>query len=158
MVIFKAPKLSWRNFKQPGERTYPQWTVTFINDEDFQLRNALEKWMDYLTGVDKIGMTNINVVGQGVGPGQNRIEERTYFGTAVAKQYSKNGNVLKAYKFDYIYPVTLTDISMSWDSIGQIEEYSCTFDYQYFKTNYDYIDPDVDKNLDQNYYKTMSPN
>ena len=74
------------------------------------------------------------------------------------KQYSKNGNVLKAYKFDYIYPVTLTDISMSWDSIGQIEEYSCTFDYQYFKTNYDYIDPDVDKNLDQNYYKTMSPN
>ena len=29
-----------RSFKFAGERTFPQWTVTFINDEDFQLRNA----------------------------------------------------------------------------------------------------------------------
>src|SRR4249920_3402259 len=34
-----------RELKFAGNRTFPEWTVTVINDEDFIIRNAFEKWM-----------------------------------------------------------------------------------------------------------------
>ena len=34
-----------RELKFSGNRTFPEWTVTIINDEDFKLRDAFEKWM-----------------------------------------------------------------------------------------------------------------
>ena len=35
-----------RILKVAGDRTFDTWTVTIINDEDFQLRSAFEKWMN----------------------------------------------------------------------------------------------------------------
>ena len=34
-----------RELKFAGNRTFPEWTVTIINDEDFVIRDAFEKWM-----------------------------------------------------------------------------------------------------------------
>jgi hypothetical protein len=34
-----------RKIKLAGDRTFPEWTVTVINDEDFLIRNAMEEWM-----------------------------------------------------------------------------------------------------------------
>jgi len=149
-----------RNFKEPGERTYPQWTVTFINDEDFKLRNELEKWLDYTTGSNKIGMTYVKgysktfVDGESVVTTSN-LPTTDYIGSAKAIQYSKNGNAIKAYNFVDIYPVTLTDIAMSWDSTNQVEEYSCTFDYQYYETSYDTVNPteSINYNSGSDYYR-----
>jgi hypothetical protein len=33
-----------RQIKLAGNRTFADWTVTIINDEDFLIRNALEEW------------------------------------------------------------------------------------------------------------------
>ena len=33
-----------RELKFSGNRTFPEWTVTVINDEDFIIRDAFEKW------------------------------------------------------------------------------------------------------------------
>src|SRR6185369_12885501 len=33
-----------RQIKVPGDRTFPEWTVTVINDETFSLRDAFETW------------------------------------------------------------------------------------------------------------------
>ena len=33
-----------RELKVAGERTFENWVVTVINDEDFKLRTAFEKW------------------------------------------------------------------------------------------------------------------
>ena len=150
-----------RNFKEPGERTYPQWTVTFINDEDFKLRNALEKWLDYTTGADKIGMTypsgynsdlsSLDGSTSQIDTGVSKVSSAIY-GSAKAVQYSQNSKPIKAYNFVSIYPVTLTDIALSWDAANQIEEYSCTFDYQFFETSYDYINPDEGVNYSSNQY------
>ena len=35
-----------RVIKVPGNKTFENWTVTIINDEDFNLRNGFEKWME----------------------------------------------------------------------------------------------------------------
>ena len=34
-----------RVVKVPGNKTFENWSVTVINDEDFRLRNGFEKWM-----------------------------------------------------------------------------------------------------------------
>jgi hypothetical protein len=37
-----------RNLKIAGDRTFDPWTITVINDTDFRIRNAFEKWMNYI--------------------------------------------------------------------------------------------------------------
>ena len=34
-----------RIFKVAGDRTFDTWTVTVINDNDFVIRTAMERWM-----------------------------------------------------------------------------------------------------------------
>ena len=34
-----------RTIKVPGNKTFDNWTVTVINDEEFLIRNAMEKWL-----------------------------------------------------------------------------------------------------------------
>ena len=117
-----------RVFKFAGERTYPQWTCTFLNDEDFKLRNALERWSDYISGHVKLGRTaQVN---------QSKTGPLDYQSSAILTQFSKNGNPLKKYTFNGLYPLTLTDIPVSWDTTNAIEEFTATFEYQYYTTNY----------------------
>lgn len=42
-----------RNLKVAGDRTFAPWTVTIMNDEDFKLRTAFERWSNVLS---KLGM------------------------------------------------------------------------------------------------------
>ena len=117
-----------RVFKFAGERTYPQWTCTFLNDEDFKLRNALERWSDYISGHVKLGRTSqIN---------QSKTGPLDYQSSATLTQFAKNGNPIKKYTFNGLYPLTLTDIPVSWDTTNAIEEFTATFEYQYYTTNY----------------------
>lgn len=117
-----------RVFKFAGERTYPQWTCTFLNDEDFKLRNALERWTDYITGHVKLGRTSTPKTGDD--------EALNYQSSASLTQFSKNGNPIKQYTFSGLYPLTLTDIPVSWDTTNAVEEFTATFEYQYYTTNY----------------------
>ena len=119
-----------RVFKFAGERTYPQWTCTFLNDEDFKLRNALERWSDYISGHVKLGRTRV----QSTAGRENMPLD--YQSSAILTQFSKNGNPLKKYTFNGLYPLTLTDIPVSWDTTNAIEEFTATFEYQYYTTNY----------------------
>jgi len=48
-----------RNLKVAGDKTFADWTVTVINDEDFKLRTAFEKWSNALSRLeDNTGVTN----------------------------------------------------------------------------------------------------
>ena len=35
-----------RKVKIAGDRTFAEWNVTVINDEDFLIRNSMEEWMN----------------------------------------------------------------------------------------------------------------
>ena len=41
-----------RNLKVAGDRTFDPWTITVINDTNFKLRNAFEKWMNFINRHD----------------------------------------------------------------------------------------------------------
>jgi hypothetical protein len=58
MGIIEVPYFG-RKVKIAGDRTFAEWTVTVINDEDFLIRNALEQWSNAINTHE----TNIRATG-----------------------------------------------------------------------------------------------
>ena len=101
-----------RTIKYAGERTFAQWSVTIINDEDFLVRNAMEAWMNGIASHD----TNLQSLPQ------------DYKSNALITQYSKSGDPLRTYKFEGLFPTEIAAQAMSWETDG-IQSFDVTFSY-----------------------------
>ena len=116
-----------RIFKVAGDRTIDVWSVTVINDEDFKLRNAFEEWMNIIAKLDNnLGatqpesyMTNAKVFQLGRG---SKPSSTNSTGEANA--------VLKEYEFIDIFPTTVGEIALSYDTGDTIEEFDVEFQVQ----------------------------
>ena len=109
-----------REVKVAGNRTFADWTVTVVNDEDFLIRNSMESW---LRGIND-NVTNLRTA----------LTTLQYASDAQVFQYSKDGKILKSYKFIGMFPIDITPIDLDWGSNDAIEEFSVTFQYQYWET------------------------
>lgn len=113
-----------RELKFPGNRTFADWTLQIINDEDFTIRNSLESWMNALNSH------------QGNVRNPQAVQNSTYTVEATVKQYSKvGGDPIKSYTFVGMFPIDVAPIDLDWGSNDTIEEYSVSFAYQYWTTN-----------------------
>ena len=119
-----------RNLKIAGDRTFDPWTITVINDSDFLIRTAFERWMNLINKhQDAAGKTN-------------PIE---YQQDVVVKQFGRasvTGNkppksdeaipVLKQYKFYGVFPTSVSAIDLSYDSSDTIEEFTVDLQVQWW--------------------------
>ena len=112
-----------RETKFAGNRTFADWSLQIINDEDFLVRNAIESWMNAINS----NVTNIRNTAA-AGPSAYTVD-------ATVDQYGKTGNIIKSYKFVGLFPVDLAPIDLGWDNNDSIEEYSTTFAFQYWESN-----------------------
>jgi len=112
-----------REMKFAGNRTFADWSITIINDEDFTIRRAIENWMDVINSHSQ-NVRNSNAVGPS-----------TYTADAEVIQYGKAGNELKRYKFVGMFPQDIAPIDLDWGSNDTIEEFAVTFAYQYWETD-----------------------
>jgi hypothetical protein len=112
-----------RELKFAGNRTFTDWTLQIINDENFLIRNSLESWMN-----------SINSHAGNVRDG-GAASPSSYTVDAIVTQYGKTGNVLKEYKFVGLFPLDIAPIDLDWGSNDVIEEYSTTFAFQYWESN-----------------------
>ena len=114
-----------RVVKVPGNKTFDNWTVTIINDEEFLIRNAMEKWIAAMGTHEG----NIATIGNTFGAGGG-----TLFGQATVQHYSKGGGALGQAKYNFvnIFPVNLSEIALAWDSNDAIEEFTVEFAYDYW--------------------------
>ena len=109
-----------RQIKLAGNRTFDDWTVTVMNDEDFKIRNNLEQWSH------KINQHTGNINEYGKNP-------KDYKAQATVKQYSKKGGgAIQTYKFDGLYPVAVSPIDLAWEAEA-IEEFTVTFAYDWWE-------------------------
>jgi len=108
-----------RPVKFAGNRTFEDWTVTIINDEDFSIRSTLEEW------VQNINSTQGNIRLAGANP-------EAYKSQAQVVHYGKQGNIIREYKFVGMFPTLIAPIDLDWGNADAIEEYSVTFTYDYF--------------------------
>jgi len=118
-----------RTLKVAGDRTFDDWTVTIINDEDFRLRTAFERWSNVMSQLDDAtGVTNPTSYMT------DAFIQQLGRGNAVGAQSNTGGNsaVLRSYKFFDVFPVTVGEIALSYDTTDALEEFDVTFRYQYF--------------------------
>jgi len=98
-----------RILKVAGDRTFETWTVTVINDADFAIRSAFEKWMNAINKLDDAsGIT----------------DPEQYQKDASVHQLDRDGGVLRSYKFWDIYPTNISTIDLSYETTDTIEEFT----------------------------------
>ena len=118
-----------RQFKVSGDRTIDNWSITVINDATFDIRRAMEKWSEGILSLDtNMGVTDTNsYMRQGyvkqLGRGKDVIAKTT----ATA---SDDRKALAEYQFVDIWPVTVGDIALSYDTGDTIEEFDVEFAVQ----------------------------
>lgn len=112
-----------RELKFAGNRTFTEWTVTILNDEDFKIRNAFELWLNGLNS-HRGNLRNA------------AFASSTSYGVdAVVTQFAKTGEALKSYKFVGMFPMDISPIEVDWAANDTIEEYSVTFAYQWWESD-----------------------
>ena len=112
-----------RKIKIAGDRTFAEWTVTIVNDEDFLIRNSMEEWMQsinsHLGNVRKFGAAS----------------PLLYKQNAQVVQYSKTGLPVRQYTFNGMWPIEVSTIDLAWESTDAIEEFTVTFNYDYWEVD-----------------------
>ena len=117
-----------RKLKVSGDRTFADWSTTVLNDSDFKLRKTFEKWSEiiqyhnYALGHNQ---TDTGSNGRG-GSGQG------YFGQAQVRQLNRQGEQLRMYEFNGIWPYQMSEIQLDFEANDTIEQYDVTFCVQYW--------------------------
>jgi hypothetical protein len=128
-----------RTLKVAGDRTFDTWTITVINDENFRMRKKFEKWMNGISKLsDASGATNptsymgnavVHQLGKGANKGKHSVDN-------TGKQDGSGGiegvKPLRTYMFRDIFPTEVSEIALSYDTTDTIEEFTVTFQVQYW--------------------------
>jgi len=101
----------------PGDRTYDPWTITVMNDRSYAVRSTLEAWMNDL---QDIGSTTVsNAIGAAV------------YRQVIVEQLDRSDRVIRTYTLYDAWPTTLDAIDLAFDTNDQLEEFGCTFRFNY---------------------------
>ena len=98
-----------RILKIAGDRTFETWTITVINDTDFVIRSAFEKWMNVINKLDD-------------GSGLQNPDE--YQKDAMVHQLDRDAGILRSYKFWDIFPTNLSTIDLNYETTDTLEEFT----------------------------------
>ena len=108
-----------RNIYVSGDRPAPDpWTTTFMNDTDFMIRNAMERWHN-----------GINDFANNTGV----INSADYQTDLTVEQLDRDDTVLKSYIFRAAYPLTVAAIDLTNDEATAIQTFEVTWRYQHFE-------------------------
>tara|TARA_R100000458_G_scaffold41857_1_gene39631 strand:+ start:431 stop:1093 length:663 start_codon:yes stop_codon:yes gene_type:complete len=119
-----------RTLKVAGDRTFDPWSITVINDEDFNAYRNFQNWMQ-------------NIAQYGDSSGFNN--PAAYAGQATVYQLGRipsvrqgesenqaNSRVIAQYRMADIWPSTVSNIDLSYDSSDAIEEFTVDFQVNYW--------------------------
>ena len=106
-----------RVLKIAGDRTFDSWTVTVINDTDFAIRSAFERWSNTINRLsDNTGLTN----------------PAGYQADAYVYQLDRDGSTLRSYRFFDTFPTQVGPIELSYDAQG-VQEFTVELQVQYWE-------------------------
>ena len=101
-----------RILKVPGDRTYEDWTVTILNDPNWQNRSFFERWMD---GIQDHTFPVRNVRATAV------------YGTGTVRQLGRDGKTIATYVVEDIFPTNLAALDLDMSSNDIAQEFVVTF-------------------------------
>jgi hypothetical protein len=104
-----------------GDRSFEEtWTTTFINDTDFMIRNAMERWSN-----------GINDLAAGTGV----IAPADYQTDLTVEHLDRDDTVLKSYIFRSAWPTTISAIELTNEASDAMETFEVTWRYQHFEAS-----------------------
>ena len=107
-----------RILKIAGDRTFDTWTVTVINDVDFSIRSAMEKWMDFINSMEDA---------------TGAQDPALYQPDAYVHQLDRDGSTLRTYKFHDVFPTNISAIDLSYETVDSVEEFTTEFQVQWWE-------------------------
>jgi hypothetical protein len=103
-----------RQLKVPGDRTFEEWTVTVLNDVDWQHRSAFENWSHRITAHS----ANVS---------DFESDDVGYYGDATVLHLDRSGTVMRRYILEDIFPTSVAAIDLTSDGNDTVEEYTVGF-------------------------------
>lgn len=107
-----------RQVKLAGERTFDNWSVTVLNDNDFDIHNAFESWMQQINHKEQ----NTGIIN----PLQYTVDMNV-------EQLDRNGGTMKKYTFKDAWPVSISPIGLSFADNDTVEKFSVDFAIGWFE-------------------------
>ena len=109
-----------RNLYIAGDREFETWETTVINDTDFNIRNAMERWLNAINDtVTNTGLSNV----------------ADYTADLTVEQLDRDDTVLKTYILRNCFPVSTSAIDLSYDATTEVETFDITWRYTHFEAS-----------------------
>lgn len=105
--------------KVAGDRTFDTWTITILNDTDFKLRQAFEKWMATIRKLTD-------------NDGKAAPSDYIVDGVQV-EQLDRSEKSIRKYIFEGVFPTNISQIDVSSESTDTIEEFTVDLQVQSYK-------------------------
>ena len=104
-----------------GDRSFDgTWNATVINDTDFMIRNAMERWNNGIN--DLANNTGITTPAD-------------YQSDLVVEQLDRDDTILKSYVFRSAYPLSVGSIELNVATDNELETFEIQFRYQHFEAS-----------------------
>ena len=101
-----------------GDRTFDTWSITVLNDTNFKIRNAMERWQNGINNMsDNEGLTN---------PVDYQVD-------CFVDHLDRNGNTIKSYTLRGLFPVGIGAIDLNYDEQAAVEEFTVEFQVQFWE-------------------------
>ena len=113
-----------RKIKVAGDRTYADWNVNIMNDEDFSVRSLFEAWNN---GLNRF-VSNIR---------DRVLSQEQYKVDLDIVKFSKDGSITRSYKMVGAWPAEIGAIQQSWNDQNIIEEFEVKWCYDYWQPEYE---------------------
>ena len=109
-----------RNLYIAGDREFETWETTVINDTDFNVRNAMERWLNAINDLaTNTGLSNV----------------ADYTADLTVEQLDRDDTVLKSYILRNCMPQGTGAIELSYETANAIEEFTVTWRYSHFEAS-----------------------
>ena len=101
-----------------ADRAFSAWTITVLNDTNFRLRDAFERWQNGINNMsDNEGLTN---------PVDYQVD-------AFVDHLDRNGATIKSYTLRGCFPTSITAIDLNMEPTDDIETFEVSFRYLFFE-------------------------
>ena len=103
-----------------GDRTFDTWSTTVLNDTDFKIYRACERWLN--------GINNLE-------DNEGIVNPSSYQTDGHIHHLSRNGSTLKTWTMRGVFPTALPGIGLDYSTNDAVETFDVTWRYQYFETD-----------------------
>jgi hypothetical protein len=117
------PFIAGRRYKLAGDRTFSDWTTTIMSDQGQTIRKALED-LQRTYAPTHLGNTRAYATRTGAND--------TDFQIVTVTQYDLSGTEVYKCELRNAWPSDISTIDLSYDSTDTLEEFTCTWSYDYF--------------------------